>query len=138
MKLPSFHEKLILHTTMKTFLTLLFTIGSIITLSSCATPYQMATSDSDLGFHSMPIDSITYSVWYTANGNTSFVDINRYEIYGAAGLTLQKGYDHFIIMGTLNNLPTIRMYRSTPDDDTFETAYDARAIVTTMAPNIQR
>ncbi len=123
---------------MKTFLTLLFTIGSIVTLSSCATPYQMATSDSDLGFHSMPIDSITYSVWYTANGNTPYIDMNRYEIYGAAELTLLKGYDHFIIMGTLNNLPTIRMYRSTPEDDTFETAYDAKAIIATMAPNIRK
>jgi hypothetical protein len=123
---------------MKTFLALLFTIGSIVTLSSCATPYQIATSDSDVGFHSMQIDSITYSVWFTAVGNTPFADVNRYEIYGAAQLTIQKGYDHFIIMGTLNSLPTIRMYRSTPEDNTFETAYDARAIVTTMAPNIQK
>jgi hypothetical protein len=123
---------------MKTFLALLFTMGSIVTLSSCATPYQIATSDSDPGFHSMQIDSITYSVWFTAVANTPFVDVNRYEIYGAAQLTLQKGYDHFIIMGTLNSLPTIRMYRSTPEDNTFETAYDARAIVTTMAPNIQK
>jgi hypothetical protein len=123
---------------MNTFLALFFTIGSIVTLSSCATPYQIATTDYDVGFHSIQIDSITYSVWFTTNGSTSSIDLNRYEIYGAAELTLQKGYDHFIIMGTLNNLPTIRMYRSTPEDNTFETAYDARAIVTTMAPNIQK
>ena len=69
-------------------------------LAGCmtATPYQPATASSRLGFADEQIESNRFRVSFAGNSLTSRETVERYLLYRAAELTVQRGFDHFILV----------------------------------------
>ena len=63
-----------------------------------ATPYQPATASSRLGFSDEQIESNRFRVSFAGNSLTSRETVERYLLYRAAELTVQRGFDHFILV----------------------------------------
>lgn len=68
-------------------------------LASCmtATPYQPAASSGSTrgGYSDEQIESNRFRVSFSGNSLTSRETVERYLLYRAAELTLQRGFDHF-------------------------------------------
>ncbi len=122
----------------------LLLISIAFTLSACASKY--APKDDGLfgkaGYEAIPVDSTTYRVAFRGN-NMSLEHVDRYAFYRAAELTLEKGFDYFVVLQ--NGLDerggqswnTIRMFKGAPPEGDLA-AFDAREVVKNMAPFIQR
>lgn len=71
-------------------------------VTSCATPtpYQPATGAGQyrMGYWDEAIESDRYRVSFAGNSLTSRETVERYLLYRAAELTLQRGFDHFILV----------------------------------------
>ncbi len=69
-------------------------------LAGCmtATPYQPATASSRLGFSDEQIESNRFRVSFAGNSLTSRETVERYLLYRAAELTVQRGFDHFVLV----------------------------------------
>ena len=69
-------------------------------LAGCmtATPYQPATASSRLGFSDEQIESNRFRVSFAGNSLTARETVERYLLYRAAELTVQRGFDHFILV----------------------------------------
>ncbi len=71
-------------------------------LGSCmtATPYQPAvgTGSYRTGYSDEAIESDRFRVSFAGNSLTSRETVERYLLYRAAELTLQKGFDHFVLV----------------------------------------
>lgn len=71
-------------------------------LASCSypTPYQPATGSSQYspGYSDQQIEGDRYRVSFAGNTLTSRETVERYLLYRAAQLTLEKGYDHFVLV----------------------------------------
>src|SRR3546814_9213446 len=69
---------------------------------SCAspTPYQPATGYgfNRTGFSEQRIESNRYMVSFSGNSLTSRETVERYLLFRAAELTVQQGFDHFILV----------------------------------------
>lgn len=74
-------------------------VGSTV-LSGCmtATPYQPVTSSSSGGYSDQQIEENRFQVSFRGNSLTSRETVERYLLFRAAELTLQRGYDHFILV----------------------------------------
>ncbi|MGK6355464.1 CC0125/CC1285 family lipoprotein [Sphingomonas sp. DT-207] len=68
-------------------------------LAGCmtATPYQPATNSSRMGYSEEQIESNRFRVSFAGNTITSRETVERYLLYRAAELTVQQGFDHFIL-----------------------------------------
>lgn len=76
-------------------------LASSVALSSCmtATPYQPATaSSSRTGYSDQQIESNRFQVSFAGNSLTTRETVERYLLFRAAELTLQRGFDHFILI----------------------------------------
>lgn len=76
-------------------------LAGSVALSSCmtATPYQPATASSSRnGYSDQQIESNRFQVSFAGNSLTSRETVERYLLYRAAELTLQRGFDHFILV----------------------------------------
>ncbi|MDF7777368.1 hypothetical protein P1X14_19075 [Sphingomonas sp. AOB5] len=72
-----------------------------IAVASCAypTPYQPAGTASDRnGYSDQQIENDRFQVNFAGNSLTSRETVERYLLYRSAELTLQKGFDHFILV----------------------------------------
>lgn len=71
-------------------------------LASCATPtpYQPAVGAGQYrnGYTDQQIDNDRFQVSFSGNSLTSRETVERYLLYRAAELTLQKGFDNFILV----------------------------------------
>jgi hypothetical protein len=71
-------------------------------LASCATPtpYQPAVGvgESRTGYWDEQVESDRFRVSFAGNSLTSRETVERYLLYRAAELTLQKGFDHFVLV----------------------------------------
>lgn len=69
-------------------------------LAGCmtATPYQPATNSSRLGYAEEQIEANRFRVSFAGNTITSRETVERYLLYRAAELTVQQGFDHFILV----------------------------------------
>ena len=69
-------------------------------LAGCmtATPYQPATASSRMGFSDEQIESNRFRVSFAGNSLTSRETVERYLLYRAAELTVQRGFDHFVLV----------------------------------------
>ncbi len=80
----------------------LFTLIGIIglVLSACATetPYGPRVDNRGYGYSEQSIESNRYRVTFRGNSSTSRETVENYLLYRAAELTLQKGYDYFIVV----------------------------------------
>ncbi len=89
----------------------IFLLGiGLLFLASCATKY-VPMSDSifsdHTGYAETPIDSSTYEVTFTGNQQTSAEVVGRYAIYRAAEITVDKGFDYFIVIDRDNSSATV-------------------------------
>jgi hypothetical protein len=85
----------------------------LIVVSSCATKYAQRGSWPDMyGYTDEPLDSATYQVSFYGNSATSPSDVNRYALYRSAELTLEKGFDYFVIVDAQQNAQTNTMSMS--------------------------
>ncbi|NIJ64024.1 CC0125/CC1285 family lipoprotein [Sphingomonas sp.] len=65
-----------------------------------ATPYQPATGNGTAvrnGYSDTQIESNRFRISFSGNSLTSRETVERYLLYRAAELTLQQGFDHFIL-----------------------------------------
>ena len=85
-------------------------IAGGLALASCvtATPYQPATGSGAYrtGYWDEQIDSNHFRVTFAGNSLTSRDTVERYLLYRAAELTVQHGYDYFILADRDTDLRT--------------------------------
>ena len=84
------------------FSALALILAGSISLSACmtATPYQPATGNGTAvrnGYSDTQIESNRFRISFSGNSLTSRETVERYLLYRAAELTLQQGFDHFIL-----------------------------------------
>jgi hypothetical protein len=122
----------------------LLLISIAFTLSSCASKYapmENIFSSNQTGYFAIPVDSSTYRVVFSGNRSLELAD--RYAFYRAAELTLEKGFDYFVVLQTgadekqRDAWNTVRMFKGAPPEGDLAT-FDAREVVRDMAPFIQR
>ena len=63
-----------------------------------ATPYQPATGYSQTGYSDQQIEADRFQVSFRGNSLTSRETVERYLLFRAAELTIQRGFDHFILV----------------------------------------
>ena len=92
------------------------TLVGALALAACATPtpYQPASGSGFYrnGYSDQQIEPNRYQVSFAGNSLTSRETVERYLLYRAAQLTLERGYDYFIMADRDTNLRS-RTY-STP------------------------
>lgn len=72
-------------------------------LAACAAPgappiYAPAAADArGIGYDAFRLDARRWRVWFTAEGETDPAVLERYAIRRAAEVTLQNGYDWFVV-----------------------------------------
>ncbi|RYG37150.1 MAG: hypothetical protein EON93_04050 [Burkholderiales bacterium] len=76
-----------------------FMLGLVLAGCATPTPYQPADARSGVsgGFSDQRITSNRYRVSFAGNGATSRDTVENYLLYRAAELTVQQGYDSFIL-----------------------------------------
>ncbi|MBX3564940.1 MAG: hypothetical protein KF790_05800 [Steroidobacteraceae bacterium] len=74
-------------------------LGSV-ALGGCmtATPYQPATASSAGGYSDQQLEANRFQVSFRGNSLTSRETVERYLLFRAAELTVQHGFDHFILV----------------------------------------
>lgn len=72
-------------------------VVSAILIAGCATPY--GKSGLTGGYTDTQIDSNTFTVSVDTNGFTSQQTTSLHALYRAAELTIERGYDYFVIVG---------------------------------------
>jgi hypothetical protein len=81
---------------------LVMVLAGGIAVASCATPtpYQPAVGAGQYrtGYSDQQIEGDRYQVSFAGNSITSRETVERYLLYRAAELTLEKGYDNFILV----------------------------------------
>ena len=90
----------------------LLAVAAAVALSACATstPYQPADSYGR-GFAEQRLESDRYRVSFAGNTLTPRETVENYLLYRAAELTVQNGYDHFIIVeGDVDSKTSFRTY----------------------------
>ncbi len=77
-------------------------LASALALASCATPtpYQPATGSGSYrtGYWDQQVENDRFRVTFAGNSLTSRETVERYLLYRAAELTLQNGFDHFVLV----------------------------------------
>lgn len=71
-------------------------LAMFLCLQGCATPYQRAGFGG--GFQELALNEDTYIVSFAGNGFTSSDKVNAYLLRRGAELTIEKGYNYFIIL----------------------------------------
>lgn len=73
--------------------------ASVLTACTTATPYQPATGQGQYrtGYWDEQIESDRFRVTFAGNSLTSRETVERYLLYRAAQLTVERGYDYFIL-----------------------------------------
>ncbi len=69
-------------------------------LAACATstPYQPASSPRSYGFSDQKIEENRYRLTFRGNSSTDRETVENFLLFRAAELTIQNGYDHFIVV----------------------------------------
>jgi hypothetical protein len=119
---------------MKTILTLLF----VVLMSACATPYGKYGLLG--GFRDSRIDENTFSISVDTNGFTSQQTTSMQALYRAAELTVQSGFDFFVIAGGGSNPSSMMMAMpgATTSNTTLRASgsYGYATTTTTAAPTM--
>jgi hypothetical protein len=87
-----------------------------LSLVGCATPYQ--PSGLGGGFTDSQLDANTFRVGFRGNGYTPRETVENYLLYRCAELAVERGFDHFVILGSdtetkTGSFTTPGTYRST-------------------------
>ena len=73
---------------------------SILLFAGCVTPYQPLGYTG--GYSDLVLDDETFRVSFIGNGYTSSDIVETYLLYRCAELTVQRGFDYFVIMDSKN------------------------------------
>jgi hypothetical protein len=73
-----------------------------------ATPYQPATASSSGGYFDEQIEANRFHVSFRGNTLTARETVERYLLFRAAELTVQRGFDHFILVSKDTEKQTTR------------------------------
>tara|TARA_R110002096_G_scaffold304809_12_gene499758 strand:+ start:1161 stop:1688 length:528 start_codon:yes stop_codon:yes gene_type:complete len=94
---------------------LVLTLAGALMLAGCATPtpYQ-AVGDTEWGFEETRIETDRFRVSFSGNSRTDRETVETYFLYRAAELTVEQGYDHFIVAQRATDAES-RILRSGPD-----------------------
>lgn len=95
-------------------------IGAV-ALMGCATPYQAQGFRG--GFSETRFDETTYQIAFKGNAFVSPDTVQKYVLYRAAELTIQSGFDHFVIVGVQDRTQSAELV--TPGTATTRTTYNA-------------
>src|ERR1043165_1509312 len=74
---------------------------SMALLSACGPSKYTALSDTwnkAYGYEDAPLDETTYQVTYHGDASLDASTVDRYTLFRCAELTVQKGYDYFVVM----------------------------------------
>ena len=103
-------------------------------LSACATPYGKYGLTG--GYTDSRIDENTFSISVDTNGFTNQQTTSMYGLYRAAELTVENGYDFFVVVSDSQN-PTGMSMAMPGSSNTTINPYGTRATATTTyAPGI--
>ncbi|GAA4016669.1 CC0125/CC1285 family lipoprotein [Actimicrobium antarcticum] len=108
----------------------LLAILMAVLLAACATPYGKYGLLG--GYTDSRIDENTFSISVDNNGMTSKQVTSMQALYRAAELTVEHGFDYFVVGSTANNARSISMV--TPGNSTSNTtinSYGSTALATT-------
>ncbi len=94
-----------------------------LSLAACATstPYGPATSKSPYGFSDQKIEDNRYRIVFRGNSSTEREAVETYLLYRAAELTLQNGFDYFVV--TEQDTEESRRYSTSPNPAFFGRYY---------------
>ncbi|MEZ5897367.1 MAG: hypothetical protein R3C51_13310 [Parvularculaceae bacterium] len=86
-----------------------------VTLAACAssTPYGPASANNPYGFSEQRIEQNRYRIVFRGNSSTTREAVETYLLYRAAELTLQSGFDHFVV--TEQDTEANTRYSSSPN-----------------------
>lgn len=72
---------------------------SALALAACATttPYQAAPATGGYGYAERKIEDNRFTITFNGNSVTERATVENYLLYRAAELTLQQGYDYFVV-----------------------------------------
>jgi len=76
---------------------LMVLIAGAFALAACATATPYGPSDGRYGYSEQRIESDRYRVSFSGNSSTSRETVETFLLYRAAELTVENGYDHFIM-----------------------------------------
>ena len=95
-------------------LTMVVAAAAGLALAGCAstTPYQPAADNRGFGFSEQRIEENKYRIMFRGNSSTTREQVENSLLYRAAELTLQQGYDHFILLES--DTEAKRSYSSSP------------------------
>lgn len=143
----------------------LLTIAAIsLLLCGCQPKGYISKKESlngSVGYEEIALDSTTYQVVYEGGGEMPDL-LDRYALFRSAELTIEKGYDYFVVLESnptslsgVRSMPTgpggsmqtrsyalfsamktIRLGKGKPPDNA--SGYDARSMIATMGPTIER
>lgn len=119
-------------------------------LSGCSTPYQAHSAMSG-GYSEIQLDPNTVRVAFRGNGYTERGVVESYLIYRAAEVTVNHGFDWFVVTERegegewhpqygntgFTSTAVIKMYRGTKPES-LSRSFDARLTMRTMAGSIKR
>jgi len=66
-------------------------------LAGCAKPALYQPLHDDVGYGEQQLEGNRYRVWFAGNSATPRETVEDYVLYRAAELTLEKGYDYFVL-----------------------------------------
>ena len=78
---------------MRTLLLILLTAA----LAGCAKPALYQPMEDDVGYGEQKLEDNRYRVWFAGNSATPRETVEDYVLYRCAELTLDKGYDYFVL-----------------------------------------
>lgn len=134
----------------------LFLLFVAIILVGCfgATPYQPIRWNG--GYMDSKVQQDTWNVGFNANGNTSITTANNYLLYRCAEITVQNGFDYFVVTAGQSDIThavagpyghgytvakpsfnvTIKCGKGSKPEGNY--SYDAREIMSNIGPKIKR
>lgn len=87
-------------------------------LAACATPTPYGPSDGQYGYSEQRLEDDHFRVMFSGNHSTPRDQVENFLLYRAAELTVQEGYDYFVV--TEREVEADTSYRSRP---MFHTGY---------------
>ena len=73
-------------------------LAATLTLAACGTPTPYQPAADGHGYVEQPLEEDRYRVTFSGNSLTPRATVENYLLYRAAELTLERGYEHFVVV----------------------------------------
>ncbi|HNR76794.1 MAG TPA: hypothetical protein PKM48_06665 [Parvularculaceae bacterium] len=88
-------------------------LGLLLAACATSTPYGPASGNNPYGFSEQRIENNRYRIVFRGNSSTTRETVETYLLYRAAELTLQSGFDYFVV--TEQDTEANRRYSASPN-----------------------